>query len=207
MLSSPKGSSVYSFFILMIMISFASCQNDPGYPRPRGYMRIDLPARAYVTFDSTFPYQFEYSSAARLRFDEANQHNPYWMNIDYPAYHASVYLSHKSLDSLPLYNLQKDAHEMVFKHAPKALGIKESTIDRKGQKVYGLAYTIDGRDVASPFQFWVTDSTHNFLRGALYFDVTPNNDSLQPVIDYIVADIDRLVATLRWKHQERNSSK
>lgn len=180
----------------------ASCHNDHRYPRPHGYLRIDLPLRAYQTFDSTFPYQFEYSTAARLRFDEANQQNPYWMNIDYPAYRASVYLSYKSLSNISLYDLQKDAHEMVFKHAPKAVGIKESTIDMPDRNVYGLAYAIEGRDVASPFQFWVTDSTQSFLRGALYFNVTPNNDSLQPVIDYIVADIDHLVETLRWRRQK-----
>lgn len=179
-----------------------SCRNEPTYPRPRGYIRIELPPPAYQSFDSTFPYQFEYSTAAHLRFDEANQQNPYWMNIDYPAYRASVYLSYKPLDTILLYNLQKDAHEMVFKHASKAVGIKESTINMQDRNVYGLVYTIEGRDVASPFQFWVTDSTHSFLRGALYFNVTPNNDSLQPVIDYIVADIDHLVATLRWKRKE-----
>jgi gliding motility-associated lipoprotein GldD len=190
--------SIFVIFVLIIAM-MASCQNDQRYPRPRGYLRIELPPHAFQSFDSTFPYQFEYSTAARLRFDEANQENPYWMNIDYPAYRASVYLSYKSLDHIPLYDLQKDAHEMVFKHAPKAVGIKESTIDMPDPNVYGRAYTIEGRDVASPFQFWVTDSTHSFLRGALYFNVTPNNDSLQPVIDYIVADIDHLVATLRWK--------
>ena len=201
MLSSYNRILVYSFFVLII-IAMGSCNNEPTYPRPRGYMRFELPPHVYRPFDSTFPYQFEYSASARLRFDEANRENPYWMNIDYPAYRASVYLSYKPLDDIPLYNLQKDAHEMVFKHAPKAVGIKESTINMPDRNVYGLVFTIEGRDVASPFQFWVTDSTHSFLRGALYFNVTPNNDSLQPVIDYIVADIDHLVATLRWKRQE-----
>ena len=88
---------------------------------------------------------------------------------------------------------------MVFKHAPKAVGIKESYINMPESKVYGIVYTIEGRDAASPFQFYLTDSTDHFVRGALYFNVVPNNDSLKPVIDYIIHDIDFLVSTFSWK--------
>jgi gliding motility-associated lipoprotein GldD len=65
--------------------------------------------------------------------------------------------------------------------------------------MFGLVYRIEGKEVASPFQFWVSDSSTHFLRGALYFSVRPNNDSLEPVINFIVKDIDHLLSTLEWR--------
>ena len=65
--------------------------------------------------------------------------------------------------------------------------------------VYGLMYFLEGEGVASPLQFYVTDSTRHFLRGSLYFNIYPNNDSLQPVIDFITDDVRHLITTLEWK--------
>ena len=45
----------------------------------------------------------------------------------------------------------------------------------------------------------MTDSTEHFLRGALYFNVEPNNDSLAPVLTFIEEDVRHLVNTFRWK--------
>jgi gliding motility-associated lipoprotein GldD len=52
---------------------------------------------------------------------------------------------------------------------------------------------------ASPYQFYLTDSTRHFLRGSLYFDAIPNNDSLAPVIEYVKTDIQHLFETITWK--------
>jgi gliding motility-associated lipoprotein GldD len=82
---------------------------------------------------------------------------------------------------------------------PKASGIKQIVIKDNARKVYGLVYEINGLGTASPYQFYLTDSTRHFLRGALYFDVIPNNDSLAPVITYVKTDIQHLIETLRWK--------
>ena len=53
--------------------------------------------------------------------------------------------------------------------------------------------------MATPLQFWMTDSAHHFLRATLYFNFTPNNDSLQPVIEYLRDDALHLVNTFAWK--------
>ena len=64
-------------------------------------------------------------------------------------------------------------------------------------QVYGLIYKIEG-NAASPMQFFLTDSTHHFLRGALYIREVPNIDSLKPVIDFLEIDIIRLIETTSW---------
>jgi hypothetical protein len=47
--------------------------------------------------------------------------------------------------------------------------------------------------------FYLTDSTDNFLYGALYFDARPNADSLAPVTDRIRSDMRHMIATLAWQ--------
>jgi hypothetical protein len=62
-----------------------------------------------------------------------------------------------------------------------------------------MIYFIEGSGAASPCQFFLTDSSTHFVRGALYFDFQPNNDSLAPVIKLIENDIRELVGTLKWE--------
>jgi gliding motility-associated lipoprotein GldD len=54
-------------------------------------------------------------------------------------------------------------------------------------------------NTASPIQFYLTDSTKDFFRAALYFNNIPNQDSLAPVIDYLREDIMMMMETFRWK--------
>jgi gliding motility-associated lipoprotein GldD len=183
----------------VLLFFFNSCDQDNYMPKPRGYFRIELPQHEYRLFDTTFPFQFEYPVYATIAFDEYTKNEPFWLNLDYSQFRGKIHLSYKDLKSARLNDLVEDSRDMVYKHAPKAIGIKESMINNPLYKVYGTVYTIEGKDVASPFQFYVTDSTNHFLRGALYFYARPNNDSLQPVINFIINDIDRLIGTLEWK--------
>ena len=98
-----------------------------------------------------------------------------------------------------LIDYMEDSRRFVLKHIPKASAIKDSLIYDMDRDMYGLLYEIRGVGAASPFQFFVTDSTTHFVRGALYFTVRPNNDSLGPVIDYLEQDIEHLLQTFRWK--------
>jgi len=52
---------------------------------------------------------------------------------------------------------------------------------------------------ASAVQFYLTDSVNHYLRGALYFNVKTNRDSLQPVLDFLRVDIDNFIKTFEWK--------
>jgi hypothetical protein len=36
------------------------------------------------------------------------------------------------------------------------------------------------------------------LRGALYFDVTPNADSLRPINEFLKVDMEHMLETLKW---------
>jgi len=56
-----------------------------------------------------------------------------------------------------------------------------------------------GGNAATGKQFFVTDTAKHFLRGALYFDATPNEDSLNIVYDFLQQDMQHLINTVKWK--------
>jgi gliding motility-associated lipoprotein GldD len=181
----------------LIIIVLYSCQ-DNYIPKPRGYYRIDLPAKEYRSFDTTFPFTFEYPVYSKIYPDSSRMAEPYWINIFYLPFHAQLHISYKPVrNNLAAY--LDDAHTLVNKHIPKANAISQREYLDPEEKVYGLVYEIRGSDAASTYQFYLTDSTANFVRAALYFDLVPNNDSLAPVIDFLKKDIERMVTTFRWK--------
>lgn len=182
---------------LILSLTLAGCKQDYS-PKPRGYFRIDLPEKQYVRFDSTYPYSFEYPVYAKVTADNRATSEPYWINIDFPQFQGRIYISYKPVKN-NLTEYLEDARTFVVKHIPKAEAIDDTLIYRPEDRVFGLVYYIQGSQAASPCQFFVTDSSANFLRGALYFNVSPNNDSLAPVLAFIEEDIRHMVDTFLWK--------
>ncbi len=185
------------WFISLILLFAFGCRQDYS-PKPRGYFRIDLPEKSYLPFDTTYPYSFEYPSYARIVPDVRETSEPFWINIEFPQFSGQLHISYKPVRG-NLAEYLEDARTFVVKHIPKAEAINDSLVMRPEDRVFGLVYYIEGNQAASPCQFFITDSTSHFLRGALYFNIIPNNDSLAPVIRFIEADIRHLIATIRWK--------
>jgi gliding motility-associated lipoprotein GldD len=82
-------------------------------------------------------------------------------------------------------------------HSLKA-SYKEDSLFKTPNNVYGLFFNIGG-NVATSNQFLITDSSKHFMRGALYFDATPNEDSLGIVNEFVLEDMKHLINTLKWK--------
>lgn len=187
-----------SILLLILMLVLVSCGDRNPQPKPRGYFRIDLPEKEYVTLDTMRYYSFEYPVYAVVTPDYLSPNEKDWANVEFPSYKGTVHISYKCVDN-NLNEYLEDAYMMITKHISKATGIRDSVIINCDKDVYGLMYFLDGEGVASPLQFYLTDSTKHFLRGSLYFNIYPNNDSLQPVIDFITDDVRHLISTFDWK--------
>jgi gliding motility-associated lipoprotein GldD len=92
-----------------------------------------------------------------------------------------------------------DAYKLTAKHQIKAYSIDEVITITPSGKIAVIA-ELEG-EVPSQFQFTMTDSSNNFLRGALYFNTQVQNDSLAPAIEYMKKDIMHLINTLEWKNK------
>ena len=185
--------------VLVIVFVVNACNDHDNYlPKPRGYFRIDLPEKAYSRVDTIEHYSFECPNYALLTYDRYSPNEKNWVNIEMPQFKGSIHLTHKPVNG-NLGEYLEDVHTMLTKHLQKANGIRDSLIVNDEHQVYGLFIEMDGKGVATPMQFYLTDSTKNFVRGALYFNFLPNNDSMQPVINFIRKDIDHMINTFEWK--------
>ncbi len=191
------------FALLSLVVLFAACRPETYIPKPRGYARIDTPEHAYQRFERPgFPYSFEYPVYGVISKDTVmagmKPDNPFWININFPGLGGTVYLSYKAIDPAhPLEKLLDDAHEMSYFHTKRADYINAPPFHTPNN-VHGVLYTVGG-NAASSYQFFATDSGAHFLRGSLYFNTTPNADSLKPVTDFLHTDIQHLLQTLTWR--------
>ena len=190
------------FSLLYIGTIILSCNSEYTF-KERGYYKIDFPEKSYQVFNEPgFPYSFEYPVYGRIvqdtSFFEDEPENPFWINIDFPQFDGRIYLSYKEIGRNDFEKLVNDAFTMSYKqHTYTASSIEPTNITTPNN-INGVYFTLTG-NTATANQFFLSDSTKHFLRGALYFDAAPNADSLSIVIDFLRADMQHLINTLQWK--------
>jgi gliding motility-associated lipoprotein GldD len=210
----------YAFLIIFFFLLY-SC-NSTYISKKRGYFKINFPARQYVTFNRPgFPYSFEYPVYAQITqdstyFDETPE-NPYWININFPQFNGEIFLSYKVIGGKTIYKVKtatgayrdslgtnlydklvNDAFSLTNKNNVVSSSIKDSLIETSNG-ISGIFFKVGG-NAATAKQFFLTDTTKNFIRGALYFDVTPNVDSLRIVQDFLQIDMEHIINTFQWKN-------
>jgi gliding motility-associated lipoprotein GldD len=207
-------------FLFFLALLIGSC-NSNYTSKKTGYFKIDFPKKQYTLFNEPgYPYSFEYPVYAKIAkdssyFDEGEK-NPYWINIEFPSFNGTIFISYKQIggssvykvknkngtyrDSIGVNNFTKmvnDAFNLTYKNDVKAYSIEDSLMHTPNN-ITGIFFKVSG-NVATAKQFFLTDSVHHFLRGALYFDATPNEDSLRPVNAFLQQDMKHLINTLKWK--------
>jgi gliding motility-associated lipoprotein GldD len=186
---------------VLAMGGLCSCR-EVSVPKPKGYFRIDLPAKEYAVFNKTGQYEdipmiFEYPVYGTISDKTDNLSESGWFNIEFSRFKARIYLTYKDVAG-DLAGLIEQTYTMNVKnHITKADAINELLIENEENRVYGILYDLKG-NTASAVQFYVTDSTDHYLRGSLYFESEPNADSLEPVIEFFREDIIHLIETLKW---------
>lgn len=193
---------ISSLILPVSLLLFSGCkkEEDQNYvPKPKGYNRIELPAHRYRQLAEQHPYTFEYSKYAVVEPDTFKTAGKDWIFISYPQFKANIQITYKPLNNNPalLKAFIDDSYKLASKHQIRASSIQEQRVLGKTGRT-ALLFRIEG-DVPSPYQFYTTDSTGHFLRGAIYFPTATKNDSLAPVIDYLQADMLQLLNTLEWR--------
>ncbi|ALD21844.1 gliding motility lipoprotein GldD [Hymenobacter sp. DG25A] len=197
----PASSFLRSLGAALGFLLFAAgCSSAPDFtPKPKGFNRIDLPPHRYQQLAPGHPYTFEYSRFAKVLRDSSYLAQPHWINVYYPSLKANVQITYTDVRQNPkLYNkMMEDARKLTGKHEIKATAIDESLLKTpSGMRV--SVFELQG-EVPSQLQFYTTDSTRHFFRGALYFRTATANDSLAPVIEYVKTDILHLLNTLKYR--------
>lgn len=184
------------------LVTIISSCNSGYTPKPTGYFKIDFPEKQYRLFNEPgYPYTFEYPVYAHVVKDSTffgeTTENPWWINVDFPQFAGRIYISYKQIGVNKFDTLIKHTFNLTGKHSSRAYSIDDSVLATPNN-VHGVFFTVGG-NVATANQFFLTDSTRHFLRGALYFDATPNEDSLGIVNRFLVTDMRHLINTFKWR--------
>ncbi len=189
-------------FSLIVLICLA-CQGEEAVtPKPRMYPKINFPSQQYKDFLSNgCPIHFEYPAHAMLVKDSSYFEKPFpgecWFDLRMDSLNASLHCSYLPIRHRnELGKLINDAFDLAGKHNIKANARRESIISNENG-ASGLFFEIDG-PVATPIQFFLTDSTAHFFRASLYFNAKVNPDSTAPVLKFIRKDIEKILETFSF---------
>lgn len=187
-------------YIFIIVICF-SC-NEDYKPKPKAELRLEYPEPKYVPDNLKLPFSFDKNLLAEKTTLKPIQSTTksYGVNLEYPTLKGTIFLTYKAIENNPknLNDFLNDAQKFTLEHTQKADEIPAYPFENKTKKVYGMLSEVKG-NVASPAQFYVTDSTNHFLTGSIYFYTKPNYDSIYPAAQYLQNDIKRIMESLQWK--------
>lgn len=193
------------FFVLCIL--FSSCKEEVvSIPKPRMYPKVVYPIQNYQLFQKgDCPISFEYPTYAMIKQSEAyykdQDLNDCWFDIEYGSLNATLYCSYSDVESKEALSLMIDKNYLlVNKHNRRADFIDENLLYKNNNPI-GVQFEIDG-EVATPYQFFLTDSLNHFFRASLYFNSKLNQDSVAPIYNFIKTDVDRMIETFEWEYKK-----
>jgi gliding motility-associated lipoprotein GldD len=196
MMLQPKLSR-----ILPVLILLAACSGNgvEDIPRPHGYPRLSMPEKQYRYWDSGCAYRFSIPAYAQMESDPAYTTEPCWFNLRFAPFDATLHITYHRFENLIQYDsLFADSRRFAFKHTVKAEDIIQRPLQNEDKSATGFAYDITG-NTATSFSFFLTDSSHHFFRGALYFNQKTDADSVAPVLQFIRKDLEHLIHSFRWR--------
>lgn len=190
--------------VVCLAVLFAACGDADYTPKPRLFPKVVFPQHEYKAFDADYcSFSFQQPTYVEIEKDttffEAAPKDPCWFDIVYPKLNTRIHCTYQPITKTKTLNdLVTESYAMVEEHVVKAEYIDEQAIQKKDEQVYGRTFDLEG-PVATHFQFYLTDSSRHFLRGALYTYARPNPDSLRPVVQFVKQDIMEMINTIEWR--------
>lgn len=198
---------MYKYFYFTLLLSLFSilfsCNDETFVPKPPTYLRTELPEHTYKTISQDCPYQLKLAEIYNYKPCEFEQTNFCIQQIDLGPLNGSLFLYYiniPSKDSLP--EIINYANDKVDEHKIKADKIDFKQIINPKNKVYGTFFELKG-NVATNFQFYLTDSLRHFIRGEVLLNCRPNYDSLRPSLEYLKIDLMEMVNNFQWKKKKQ----
>ena len=174
------------------------CREETYVPKPPTYLRLELPNHEYDQYkDEDCPYSFSIQKLYTVKDFEGVSNNCH-KDIDLGPLNGSLHLNYIDMVE-PLSAYVNFVNDKVDEHKVMASAINDWKIINLDKDVYCTFFELEG-NVASPFQFYLTDSVEHFISGVVYFNSVPNYDSLKPSLDYLKVDLEHMINSLSWKN-------
>ena len=182
-------------FLFGFLLFLFSCDETNYLPREKGFLRLEFEKPTYDTFSNessglNFIYNDAYSTF-EIVSDEK-------IVLGYKDIKIRIVLSDVELESLSSFEESIQNFYMFLEpHRKKSnqISIKEFTSADNNR--FAKVFEMRG-PVASPLQFYVTDSTNHFLFGSMNIMERSDYDSIYPSIMYVKNDIFSIIESVNW---------
>lgn len=183
-------------FLFGFLLFLFSCDETNYLPREKGFLRLEFEKPTYDTFSNessglNFIYNDAYSTF-EIVSDEK-------IVLGYKDIKINIVVVDVELENLSSFEESIQNFYMFLEpHRKKSnqISIKEFTSADNNR--FAKVFEMRG-PVASPLQFYVTDSTNHFLFGSMNIMEKSDYDSIYPSIMYVKNDIFSIIESVNWE--------
>ena len=183
------------YLLIYILIITLGCTREKTFPKPKSYLRIDLPIKDSYNIKDSCMFRFKLPNYASW-VQKFKDYPKCSKTVIFPKFKAEVLCEYFELND-NLLEMSEGFRKMVYEHSFKSSAIIERFWENEDEQVFALAYEIKG-NTACNYAFTITDSSQHFFSGQLLFQTKPNYDSLKPCISFIIEDLEDMISSFRW---------
>ena len=184
--------------LLVIFLATSACDDTNPVPKPSTFLRTEFPEHTYRSYLSPQNFSFSLADLYMPKTFEQAKTNYSVQEIDLGPLNGTLFLYYLRLPSKDsLSEIINFANDKVDEHKIMADKIDFEQIIEPQKRVYGTFFELKG-NVATNFQFYLTDSSQHFLRGEILLNCRPNYDSLRPTLQYLKTDLQTLIKSFKW---------
>jgi gliding motility-associated lipoprotein GldD len=184
--------------LVVIFLATSACNDTNPVPKPSTFLRTEFPEHAYRPYLSPQNFRFSLADLYMPKTFEQAKSNYSVQEIDLGPLNGTLFLYYLRLPSKDsLSEIINFANDKVDEHKIMADKIDFEQIIEPQKRVFGTFFELKG-NVATNFQFYLTDSSQHFLRGEVLLNCRPNYDSLRPTLQYLKTDLQTLIKSFKW---------
>lgn len=184
--------------LLVILLATSACNDANPVPKPSTFLRTEFPEHTYRPYLSPQNFSFSLADLYMPKTFEQAKSNYSVQEIDLGPINGTLFLYYLRLSSKDsLSEIINFANDKVDEHKIMADKIDFEQIIEPQKSVFGTFFELKG-NVATNFQFYLTDSSQHFLRGEILLNCRPNYDSLRPTLQYLKTDLQTLIKSFKW---------
>lgn len=191
-----KNNLLIALCFIVLLVS--ACNDSKPVPKPSSFLRTEFPEHSYRPYLSPQNFRFELADLYMPKSFQQAKTNYSIQEIDLGPLNGTLFLYYLQIpnkDSLP--DIINFANDKVDEHKIMADKIDFEQIIQPQKNVYGTFFELKG-NVATNFQFYLTDSMKHFLRGEVLLNCRPNYDSLKPTLQYLKTDLKLMLNSFQW---------
>ncbi len=177
---------------ILLLGSCSHGEKAVNIPRPEAWPRVELYTEKMDTV-AGLPLLFEANADALA--STSKEDAGWWVNVRYPQYHATLYISMTPVDTV---NEQEVIDNRVERISRNIGGRTTEMTELTTPSGFHASVTMTRTASVTPVQFIATLPGMWVVSGSLAFDTAPSSpDSVSPVVEAVHGDVIRMLQHLK----------